>query len=170
MKGKILIGFVRNIHCLLFWEPAKYLPVQSTLQKRLRFMSESSLQTLANDFSMSIDLCEWCPQEWGQTVSLQSVIFCLNNSLGCLRISLANNSTGCNLGPPLESLPGYKSWTGEIPYVPLLGVLISTTFMDFENTELLFHTIHPNPYCLPCTLSIHLISLNLNSGSYPQLS
>jgi hypothetical protein len=42
----------------------------------------------------------------------------------------------CNPGPLLEILPDYKKWPVEIPYTPLLEVLIRITLIDFRKYPL----------------------------------
>lgn len=93
------------------------------------------------------------------------------------RIPLVHNLIECNPDPPLDSIPGSKSWPVEIPFSPSLGLVISIHFRESCEFQLnLVSTQHPHFESLPileifsCTISLHFpyLILPISIPTYSQ--
>lgn len=77
-------GFVISlVSTFLFLCPAEYRPVPKRLGCRVKAPCRYQLS-----FSMFNDMCGYCPQHWGLTVSLQRLTPCVSNSPGSWEISM----------------------------------------------------------------------------------
>lgn len=84
IKGQRFV--ISLVSTFLFLCPAEYHPVPKRLGCRVKAPCRYQLS-----FSMFNDMCGYCPQHWGLTVSLQRITPCVSNSPG---------SWGISMGPP----------------------------------------------------------------------